>query len=330
MRHHILFRTLARRRAALVAALGLLLAACASKTPAPIVPRTQPSAQRPAEPARAPAPPSAATAPKPPAPAPAPAPPEATVQTAPVRIGSIESRGLETRPLDPRTGAPAATPPAAAAPPGAAPPAAAPALPALPPNAKTGPRGAKVPYTDSALAELRAAESAPAAAAPSAAAAAAALPSPAAPSAAPPAAAARAPDARPAEPTEPRVAEGGDGDWAWPASGKLIQTFTESGNKGVVLGGRVGDPVLAAADGRVIFSGNGPRGYGNLVIVKHANELLSVYAHNRSLAVKEGQSVKRGQKIAELGDSGTSSPRLHFEIRQQGKPVDPARFLPRR
>jgi lipoprotein NlpD len=88
--------------------------------------------------------------------------------------------------------------------------------------------------------------------------------------------------------------------------------------------------VVAAADGRVIFSGNGPRGYGNLVIVKHANELLSVYAHNRTLAVKEGQSVKRGQKIAELGDSGTTSPRLHFEIRQQGKPVDPARFLPKR
>jgi lipoprotein NlpD len=109
-----------------------------------------------------------------------------------------------------------------------------------------------------------------------------------------------------------------------------MQSFSESGNKGVVLGGKVGDPVVAAAEGRVIFSGNGPRGYGNLVIVKHANELLSVYAHNRTLAVKEGQSVKRGQKIAELGDSGTTSPRLHFEIRQQGKPVDPARFLPKR
>ncbi|MFO0233341.1 MAG: peptidoglycan DD-metalloendopeptidase family protein [Burkholderiales bacterium] len=97
-----------------------------------------------------------------------------------------------------------------------------------------------------------------------------------------------------------------------------------------MLGGKVGDPVLAAADGRVIFSGNGPRGYGNLVIVKHTNDLLSVYAHNRTLAVKEGQPVKRGQKIAELGDSGTTSPRLHFEIRQQGKPVDPSRFLPKR
>ena len=109
-----------------------------------------------------------------------------------------------------------------------------------------------------------------------------------------------------------------------------MQSFSESGNKGVVLSGKAGDSVVAAADGRVIFSGNGPRGYGNLVIVKHASELLSVYAHNRTLSVKEGQAVKRGQKIAELGDSGTTSPRLHFEIRQQGKPVDPTRFLPKR
>jgi len=129
--------------------------------------------------------------------------------------------------------------------------------------------------------------------------------------------------------TESRAGEA-DGEWVWPSPGKVTQSFAESGNKGVVFGGKVGDPVVAAADGRVIFSGNGPRGYGNLVIVKHANELLSVYAHNRTLAVKEGQAVKRGQKIAELGDSGTSSPRLHFEIRQQGKPVDPTRFLPKR
>ncbi len=294
MRFHIPIRTPGRLRAPLVAMLAVLLAACASKVPAPIVPRTQPSAQRPA-----PAPAATATAPQPPAP-----PPEATVQTAPIRSGSIESRGLETRPLDPRTGP--------AAPGATTPPTPAPAVPVLPPNAKTGPRGTKVPYSDSALADLRAAESAV------------------------PAAGARAPEAKPPEPrpaevAEPKAAEpGGDGDWAWPVTGKVVQSFAESGNKGVVLGGKAGDPVLAAADGRVIFSGNGPRGYGNLVIVKHGNDLLSVYAHNRSLAVKEGQPVKRGQKIAELGDSGTTSPRLHFEIRQQGKPVDPARFLPRR
>lgn len=80
----------------------------------------------------------------------------------------------------------------------------------------------------------------------------------------------------------------------------------------------------------MIFSGNGPRGYGNLVIVKHANDLLSVYAHNRTLLVKEGQTVKRGQKIAELGETGGATPRLHFEIRQQGKPIDPTTLLPRR
>ena len=109
----------------------------------------------------------------------------------------------------------------------------------------------------------------------------------------------------------------------------MIQSFAES-SKGIALGGSAGDPVVAAADGKVIFSGNGPRGYGNLVIVKHSNDLLSVYAHNRSLAVKEGQSVKRGQKLAELGETGGTTPRLHFEIRQQGKPVDPAAFLPKR
>jgi lipoprotein NlpD len=118
--------------------------------------------------------------------------------------------------------------------------------------------------------------------------------------------------------------------FAWPASGTVLQNFDETSSKGLSLGGKAGDIVRAAADGRVIFSGAGPRGYGNLVIVKHDNELLSVYAHNRSLAVKEGESVKRGQKIAELGNSGTDKPKLHFEIRQQGKPIDPLAVLPKR
>jgi lipoprotein NlpD len=290
-----------RCRVPLAAMLALLLAACASKAPAPIVPRTQPSAQRPAEPARASVPPPAASAPQP-----APATPEPSVQTAPIRSGAVESRGIETRPLEPRTGASA--PAAPPAPPAAAP---VPAPPVLPPNAKTGPRGTKVPYSDAALAELRAADSA-------------------APAASARAAEAKAPETKPAESADAKGPDAGEGEWAWPAAGKVLQSFAESGNKGLVFGGRAGDPVLAAADGRVIFSGNGPRGYGNLVIVKHGNDLLSVYAHNRSLVVKEGQPVKRGQRIAELGESGTTSPRLHFEIRQQGKPVDPARFLPRR
>ncbi|MFZ9407410.1 MAG: peptidoglycan DD-metalloendopeptidase family protein [Burkholderiaceae bacterium] len=118
-------------------------------------------------------------------------------------------------------------------------------------------------------------------------------------------------------------------DFAWPLPGRLLQSYGETG-KGITLSGNAGDPVFAAAEGRVIFSGNGPRGYGNLIIVKHPNDLLSVYAHNRKLLVKEGQNVARGERIAELGDTGGSTPRLHFEIRRQGKPVDPLPMLPRR
>lgn len=118
--------------------------------------------------------------------------------------------------------------------------------------------------------------------------------------------------------------------FSWPVGGRVVQPFDGVSNKGLLLSGKVGDAVLAAADGRVIFSGQGPRGYGNLIIIKHSNEMLSVYAHNRSLAVKEGQQVTRGQKIAELGDAGNGQPELHFEVRQGGKPVDPAGVLPKR
>ncbi len=118
--------------------------------------------------------------------------------------------------------------------------------------------------------------------------------------------------------------------FSWPVGGRVVQPFDGVSNKGLLLSGKVGDAVLAAADGRVIFSGQGPRGYGNLIIIKHSNEMLSVYAHNRSLAVKEGQQVTRGQKIAELGDAGNGQLALHFEVRQGGKPVDPAGVLPKR
>jgi lipoprotein NlpD len=110
----------------------------------------------------------------------------------------------------------------------------------------------------------------------------------------------------------------------------VLQGFSEPRSLGLLIDGRSGDPVNAAADGKVIFSGPGPRGYGNLVIVKHDNDLVSVYAHNRTLLVKEGQAVKRGQRIAEIGDSGTDRPKLHFEIRRQGKPIDPSKLLPKR
>ncbi|WP_325345740.1 peptidoglycan DD-metalloendopeptidase family protein [Xylophilus sp.] len=129
-------------------------------------------------------------------------------------------------------------------------------------------------------------------------------------------------------------AGGGDDDvgFIWPTSGagSLIAGFDEAKNKGYDIGGKAGDPVLAAADGRVVYTGAGLRGYGNLIILKHNNTYLTAYAHNQTLLVKEDQSVKRGQKIAEMGSSDADRVKLHFEIRKQGKPVDPSRYLPAR
>nr|WP_315227657.1 peptidoglycan DD-metalloendopeptidase family protein [uncultured Albidiferax sp.] len=116
----------------------------------------------------------------------------------------------------------------------------------------------------------------------------------------------------------------------WPTSGGLIAGFDEAKNKGLDLGGKSGDAVLAAADGRVVYAGAGLRGYGNLLILKHNNTYLTAYAHNQTLLVKEDQSVRKGQKIAEMGSSDTDRVKLHFEIRRQGKPVDPAKYLPNR
>ena len=118
--------------------------------------------------------------------------------------------------------------------------------------------------------------------------------------------------------------------WAWPATGAVSAGFDEGKQKGLAIAGKAGDPVLAAADGRVVYAGSGLRGYGNLVIVKHNNTYLSAYAHNQVLLVKEDQAVRRGQKIAEMGSSDAERVQLHFEIRRQGKPVDPARLLPAR
>ncbi len=113
----------------------------------------------------------------------------------------------------------------------------------------------------------------------------------------------------------------------WPARGNLISGFDESKNKGLDIGGKAGDPVSAAADGRVVYAGAGLRGYGNLIILKHNNTYLTAYAHNQTLLVKEDQTIKRGQKIAEMGNSDADQVKLHFEIRRQGKPVDPAKYL---
>ena len=139
-----------------------------------------------------------------------------------------------------------------------------------------------------------------------------------------------APAPAPASPSPPPSAGADDVDFIWPASGALIAGFDEAKNKGLGIAGKAGDAVLAAADGRVVYAGAGLRGYGNLIILKHNNTFLTAYAHNQTLLVKEDQTVKKGQKIAEMGSTDADRVKLHFEIRRSGKPVDPARYLPAR
>lgn len=136
--------------------------------------------------------------------------------------------------------------------------------------------------------------------------------------------AASAPAATPESATEDALS------WSWPVNGPVLAGFDEVKNKGLDLGGTAGEPVAAAADGRVVYAGAGLRGYGNLIILKHNNTYLSAYAHNQTLLVKEDQSVRKGQKIAEMGNSDADRVKLHFEVRRQGKPVDPAKYLPAR
>jgi lipoprotein NlpD len=159
----------------------------------------------------------------------------------------------------------------------------------------TEPKGVRLPYSDQALAQLSQGASQPPA------------------SARPDTDTSRGPD---------------ELDWMWPATGKVIANFNDTTTKGIAIAGKLGQPVLASAPGRVIFSGQGIRGFGKLIVVKHNNTYLSVYAHNNQLLVKEGQNVTRGQRIAEMGNSDTDQVKLHFEIRRLGKPVDPLRLLP--
>lgn len=127
-------------------------------------------------------------------------------------------------------------------------------------------------------------------------------------------------------------ADGASIDWRWPASGKVVRTFSDAanGNKGVDITGSFDEPVYAAAAGEVVYSGSGLRGYGKLVIIKHSELYLSAYAHNNKLLVKEGEKLKKGAEIATMGSSGSDTVMLHFEIRHDGKPVDPLNFLPKR
>lgn len=140
-----------------------------------------------------------------------------------------------------------------------------------------------------------------------------------------PAAPARAPKPAPSAPTGPI-------NWQWPATGSILSHYSANkvGHHGITIGGREGDPVAAAADGVVVYRGNGLTGYGNLLIIKHDERWLSAYAHNQSMLVSEGQKVRRGEKIATIGATGTFRTQLHFEIRRDGTPIDPVTVLPRR
>ncbi len=215
-------------------------------------------------------------------------------EASPAQTSGVVATPLQTgsspvaRPIDPPLS------PAGTAPPGAA-------------GAKSGPLAVKVPYSDKALADLEA-EARSAAGQPGA-------------------QQAVAVPASPSGPAQPLKADDEKIDWAWPAKGKLLSSYTDA-SKGIDIAGTLNAPVLAAADGKVMYSGTGIRGYGKLVILKHSNVFLSAYAHNQNIVVKEGQDVKRGQKIAEMGSTDTDQVKLHFEIRKQGKPVDPAKLLP--
>nr|WP_284060392.1 peptidoglycan DD-metalloendopeptidase family protein [Pseudomonas sp. NW5] len=133
-------------------------------------------------------------------------------------------------------------------------------------------------------------------------------------------------------PASVKPAAGSPTGWAWPASGTVIESFSASSslNKGIDIAGEAGQPVLASLAGSVVYAGSGLRGYGELIIIKHSDTYVSAYGHNRRLLVKEGQRVTAGQQIAEMGSTDTDRVKLHFEIRRQGKPVDPLQYLPRR
>ncbi|MES2037826.1 MAG: peptidoglycan DD-metalloendopeptidase family protein [Pseudomonadota bacterium] len=186
----------------------------------------------------------------------------------------------------------------------------------LPVNAatnKTSPRGDKRPFSEANLAELQKTDATVVASV-----------TPAVPAKSE----TKSETTAPTKAIEPASAESENVEWIWPADGKVLATFDDVKNKGFDIAGKMGQDVLSAGAGKVLYAGSGIRGYGNLVIIKHTSTLLSAYAHNKSILVKEGQSIGKGQKIAEMGNSDSDTVKLHFEIRVQGKPVDPARYLP--
>ncbi len=184
-------------------------------------------------------------------------------------------------------------------------------------TAKVEPRASKIPFSERALAQMNAAESGPSplgADAP-----------PPVMATAPPVAPLPPPAAEPERPSTGTASE--DVDWMWPAKGRVLAPYSDV-SKGMDIAGRKGAPVVAAASGRVVYAGVGLRGYGKLVIIKHNETWLSAYAHNDNILVKEQQEVRKGQKIAEMGSSDADQVKLHFEVRRQGKPVDPVKVLP--
>ena len=348
-----------RVRLAIVPLLAaLLVAACMTRSPAPVSERS-PLSQPPALPP--PSMPAAAPHEREPAP-----PPTYTVKRGDTLAQIALDNGLDYRELAawnnldnpnlirvgqvlvlaaPGAAAPAGTAvttPLIAAPPiapKASEPATAQTAPVLPSGRantatfKAEPKALKVPYSDQALAQLQSMPAAPPVAAPPAPVAAPAVvpPAPIAALPASPPPAAGPPAALPPRPDAARVPEI-DGDkieWVWPATGKVIAGFSDTANlKGIDIAGKSGQPVVASAAGRVVYAGTGLRGYGKLIIVKHNSTYLSAYAHNRDILVKEGQQVSKGQKISEMGDTDADQVKLHFEIRRLGKPVDPAKYLP--
>ncbi|MGE5525999.1 MAG: peptidoglycan DD-metalloendopeptidase family protein [Rhodospirillaceae bacterium] len=219
-------------------------------------------------------------------------PPPSTITTAPLKApgGKVESRPLDAR-------GPASKPAVASAPPVAG----------VGERLKTGPKAARVPYSEQAWAQANKAETAA------------------------PAKLETKPEPAKPEPKSEAAREGDDLDWIWPTSGRVVSSFSDTANlKGVGIAGKAGQPVYASAPGRVVYSGSGLRGYGKLIIIKHNATYLSVYAHNSELLVKEGQNVAKGQKIAEMGNTDSDTVKLHFEIRRLGKPVDPLKLLPDR
>lgn len=312
-------------RVLMVAVLAVSIGACARRTAAPITDR------KPAPPLAGPiGTPQPRTAEPVPVPSPA---PDTQVEVKPIAPPvTVETRPIESKPIGPAPRAGEMAKPATPTPPAAA----------GRTDVKSEPRAFKAPYSEENAAIVQRGEDpARVASKPGADA------KPAAAEAKPPATAATTPPATgeakpPATPSgvpgpiarvdpqpKPRAGEPDRVDWAWPAPGRVVEKF-EGNNKGLAIAGRTGEPVLAAGDGRVVYSGSGLRGYGQLVIIKHNETYISAYAHNSRILVKEGQQVTRGQKIAEMGSSDADRTKLHFEIRRQGKPVDPLGHLPER